>query len=123
MGRDRFGKRKDKRRKIARERITILLELAEKEAGAGKIDRASRYGYLARKIGKRYNVGLPGYFKHVFCKHCGIYRVPSRNTRVRISDGRVVVHCLKCGHVYRRPVKDNKQSDARAQHGAGQEGE
>ena len=105
MGKDRFNKRKDRRRKIARERIAILLQLAREKAEAGRIDRASRYGHLARKISKRYNVRLPGYFKHIFCKHCGTYRVPGKNTRVRIRDGRVIIHCQKCGQIYRRPVK------------------
>ena len=103
--RDRFSRKKEQRRKIASERITILMELAEKEAASGKPARSDRYGQLAMKIGKRYNVGLPGDFNYRFCKACGTYRVPSVNSRTRMTGQYITVNCLKCGDVYRRPYK------------------
>ncbi len=116
----RYAKQKDRRKKIAGERIAILLELADKEAISGKLDRASRYGYLARKIGKKYNISLPGTFKHKYCKHCGTYRVPSRNTRVRISRGHITTHCLKCGDIYRRPYTVNNNGTIKGSEPNGQ---
>lgn len=106
MRKDRFARRKDKRRMIARERIEILLALAEEAAVAKKYDRAGRYAYLARKIGKRYNVRMPSGFKARYCKHCGTYRIPGRTSRTRIHGGWLIVHCLKCGKKYSKPVKE-----------------
>ena len=103
--RDRFSRKKEQRRKIASERITILMELAQKEAVSDNPARSDRYGQLAMRIGQRYNVQLPGDFKFLFCKACGTYRVPSRNSRTRITGQYITVHCLKCGDVYRRPYK------------------
>lgn len=116
---DRFTRLKERRRKIASERISILIGLAEAEAAKGNIERASRYGQLARNIGKRYNVRLPGNFKHGFCKKCGTYRVPSVNTRVRISKGQIITHCLKCNSYYRRPIKPAHIPKARESNKAG----
>ncbi|MCK5037499.1 MAG: ribonuclease P [Thermoplasmata archaeon] len=103
--RDRFSRKKDQRRKIARERITILIDLAEKEAASGKPARSNRYGQLAMKIGKRYNVPLPKDLKYRFCKACGTYRIPSVNSRTRMTGQYITVHCLKCGDIHRRPYK------------------
>ncbi len=121
--RDRFSRKKEQRRKIARERITILMELAEKEAASGKLTRSDRYGQLAMKIGKRYNVQLPRDFNYRFCKTCGTYRVPSRNSRTRMTGQYITVHCLKCGDIYRRPYKRaHIKKERRAQNRPGRRG-
>lgn len=106
MGKGRFIKMKEKRKKIASERIQILLGLAKEESEKGRLDRASRYAHLARKIGKRYNVRMPSSFKINYCKKCGTYRIPSKTSRTRISKGRIVIQCLNCGGFYRRPFID-----------------
>ena len=103
--RGRFSKKKEQRRKIASERIRILIDLAEREAVSGKSARSDRYGQLAMKIGKRYNVGLPDDFKYRFCKACGTYRIPSVNSRTRLTGQYITIHCLKCGDTFRRPYK------------------
>lgn len=55
-------------RKIAKERIEILLGLAKKE-NKNK-ERSRRYVQLARKIGTRYVVRLSTEQKRSFCKRC-----------------------------------------------------
>ena len=105
MSRAKFAKRKEKRRKIALERIRILMDLAEEAAKAKKIERASRYMHLARRIGSRYNVRLPKGHKLLSCRKCGVYRVSGTTSRTRTIENRLVVTCLKCGEIYRRPIK------------------
>lgn len=105
MRKSRFEKQKERRVHIAQERISILMDLAEREALEGHLQRASRYGALARKIGKRYNTRMPGDFKLRFCKHCSTYRVPGLNTRNRIVRGRLVIQCLNCNTYYRKPIR------------------
>ena len=104
MSKAKFAKRKEKRRKIAMERIRILMVLAEEAVKAKKIERASRYMHLAKKIGSRYNVRLPKGHKLLSCQKCGIYRVPGTTSRTRITENRLIVTCLKCGSIYRRPL-------------------
>ena len=121
--RDRFSRKKEQRRKIASERINILMDLAEEEAASGKLDRSDRYGQLAMKIGKRYNVGLPGDFNYRFCKACGTYRLPSVNSRTRMTGQYITVNCLKCGDIYRRPYKrPHIKKDRPAQNRASRQG-
>ncbi len=92
-------------RRIALERMVVLFRLAEKEALHGRAPRARRYVDLARRIGMRYNVRVPPEFKRRFCKECLAYLVPGVNARVRVGRGRVVVTCLGCGAVQRRPYR------------------
>ena len=110
MRKNRFARRKEKRQKIARERIKILMELAEK-ASHTHPERASRYLELARKIGKRYNVRLPSEYKLKYCKMCGTYRQPGSNSRTRIVRDRLVITCLKCGSIYRKPLGPKPEKD------------
>lgn len=105
MRKDRFEKAKNKRLGIARERIAMLLDMAEKRALAGEMDLANRYALLARKIGMRYNLPMPKGFNLRFCRRCLKYLVPARNARFRTSSGRLSRQCLECGAVYRMPLK------------------
>jgi ribonuclease P protein subunit RPR2 len=90
-------------RRIAFERMSTLLSLAEREALARRGDRARRYVVLARRIGMRYNVRMPRKFKRSFCKACNAYLVPSMNAKVRVRAGRVAVTCTACGAIQRFP--------------------
>jgi len=63
------GKKPEYQLKIARERIEILLNMAEKEFRKHP-GRSARYVELARKIGTRYNVRLTKEQKRKFCKNC-----------------------------------------------------
>ncbi len=92
-------------RRIALERMDVLLHLAEKEALARHEVRARRYVDLARRIGMRYNVRVPPEFRRRFCKKCLAYLVPSLNARVRVGSGRLTVTCLTCGSIQRLPYR------------------
>lgn len=97
----------DWQQKIARERISILFDLAKKEFKKYP-ERSRRYVQLARKIGLRYNIRLPKEMKRKFCKNCNTLLIPGITEQVRIdSKNKVVVRrCLKCGKIYRYPYKE-----------------
>lgn len=97
---------KDRRRRIAEERISILLSLAKERALDGDIEHASRYSFLARKIGMRYNVRMPRGFKLAYCRRCGTYLLPSATARFRLTGGKLTRQCIKCGSYYRMPIGD-----------------
>ncbi len=97
-------------KKIARERIQILFELAKKEFDKHP-ERSKRYVELARKIGMRYNVRLTKEMKMSFCKKCFSYLKPGINCRVRVRKDKqsVILTCLKCGHISRHPYIREKR--------------
>lgn len=99
-----------KRRRIARERIQILFEEAEKAAKEDKFDFANRYVELARKIGMRYNVRIPRELKRKFCKYCHAYLYPGKTCRVRIdSEKKIVkVKCFSCNKTIHYPYVREK---------------
>ncbi|MCS7094134.1 MAG: ribonuclease P [Candidatus Aenigmarchaeota archaeon] len=104
-------KRSGKRRpiwqkKIAKERIEILLNLAEKEIKKNP-DRSRRYVELARTIGKRYNVRLTQTQKRKFCKKCNTILIPgyTMKTWLDSKNKTKVVKCLHCKNLYRKPYK------------------
>ncbi|HEY5606579.1 MAG TPA: ribonuclease P protein component 4 [Thermoplasmata archaeon] len=101
-------------RRIALERMTTLFRLAESEAMQEHPERARRYVELARKIGMRYNVRTPANFRRSFCKSCRAYLVPSRNARVRVDEGRIIVTCGACGAVQRRPYRREQAARRKA---------
>lgn len=100
-------------RRIALERMEILLVLAEKEALGRRPVRARRYVELARRLGMRYNVRMPPRFRRRYCRKCLAYFVPPVNARIRIGESRVTITCLSCGLVERFPYRE-EQSLARA---------
>lgn len=91
---------------IAKERIAILFDLAEKEFKKYP-ERSNRYVQLARKIGLRYNIRLSKELKRKFCKSCNTLLIPGLTEKVRMDSKNktVVRRCLKCGKVYRYPYK------------------
>lgn len=95
------GRRSKDVETIARERVDILLEEARKAAAAGKRDRAKRYVFLARRMGMRYNVSVPGAHRRWLCAGCGSYMVPGANAAVRLRPQRIVISCLDCKTVKR----------------------
>ena len=80
---------------IAKERISILLKLAEKEFKTHP-ERSRRYVQLARKIGMRYNVRLPADAKRRFCKSCGTLFKPGVTCTRRASGGAIIIKCGEC---------------------------
>ena len=104
MGRKKWGRLKKERRSIAKERIRILLSESEKAVASGESELSNRYGTLARKIARRYKVGLPRGMKVLYCKKCKSYTGGS-GSRVRFNKGRVVRTCLSCNDIYRHPLE------------------
>ena len=92
-------------RKIAKERISILLELAQRRIKEGEEGLARRYIELAILLSKKYNVRIPKNLKHRICKKCHSFLIPGKNARVRLKRGKIVVTCLRCGHTKRYRYK------------------
>lgn len=102
------GKKSEYQIKIARERIEILLNLAEKEFKKHP-KRSKRYVELARKIGMRYNVRLSKRQKRKFCKSCNTLLKPGVTSEQRTQKGTIVIKCMKCNKIYRYPFKKSKK--------------
>lgn len=111
--------RRDKaeERRIARERIERLLQLAEAQALEGRLARANRYAALARRVGMRYVIRLPAEHRLRVCRACGAYLLPGRTARVRAREGKVAVTCLACGAVRRHGYGREQRGRRRARHG------
>ena len=92
----------DWQQRIARERIQILFNLAEKNLGKHP-ERSKRYVELARKIGLRYNVRLPKDTKRSFCKNCSSLLIPGKTSSIRLDSNRkaIIIKCLRCNKIYR----------------------
>ena len=98
------GQKPEYQLKIARERIAILFDEAEKAAKENK-DRAKRYVQLARKIGMRYNVRIPHDLKRKYCRYCHNMLLDSRR---RLKKGVLVVECKSCGASLHYPYKGKR---------------
>ena len=75
-----------------------------------------KYGELARKIAKRSKVKIPRRWKWRYCKRCGSFLRPGINLIVRTRPDRmphIVLKCLVCGGVYRRPYLREKGAEVR----------
>jgi len=98
-------------RRIARERIRILLREAEKNFPRHK-ERSNRYIELARRIGMKYKVRLPKKYKRRICPYCYSYIRPGVNcvVRLRPKERCVVWHCMECGKDKRYPYRKKKTS-------------
>jgi len=94
---------KNKQKKIARERINRLFVLAEKTALRHRLDLATRYVTLARKLSMRYLVSIPREFKKRFCKYCYCYLQPGVNSRYRVGHKNIIIYCSECGRYTRIP--------------------
>jgi ribonuclease P protein subunit RPR2 len=89
-------------RKIALERIRVLLALAEaRTVENSKESRrlAKRYTDIARKISSHYKVTIPKDLKYRVCSGCGNFLVPGINCTVRLasSHGYIAYSC-ECGN-------------------------
>lgn len=89
-------------KKIAKERINELFKQAElRYKEDSKL--SDRYVEIARKIGMKYKVRIPKELKRRFCKHCYKYLVPGVNSRVRLTNSKVVCYCESCKKYMRVP--------------------
>lgn len=88
--------------KIAKERINTLFSEAKKVASKN-LKRATRYVFLARKIGMRYNVRIPAKNRREFCHHCYAYLLPGKNCKVRTNPKTKCVeyYCQECKKINR----------------------
>jgi len=98
------GKKSFRYLKIAKERIEILFNLAEKEFRKHP-KRSRRYIELAREIGLRYNMRLTKEQKKRFCKNCNSLLVPGLSSKVRLNKKIVTIKCLNCNKIYRYPIR------------------
>lgn len=105
------GKKPEYQIKIAKERIAILINEAEKIAEQD-MNLARRYFQLARKIGMRYNIRL-GKTKRKFCKNCYTYLIPGKTSQHKIKNGTITITCILCRKSARYPYKksQSKYSD------------
>ena len=90
--------------KIAKERIEILFNLAEKELKKNP-QRSRRYVELARKIGTRCNVRLTTGQKSKFCKKCNQLLISKKTSKIKIEPNEkfIEIKCMNCGSVNRQP--------------------
>jgi len=90
--------------KIAKERIDILFNLAEKELKKNP-ERSRRYVELVRKIGMRCNVRLTREQKRKFCKKCNQLLISKKSCKIKVGPQKkfMGIKCLNCGSVYRKP--------------------
>ncbi|NHI93540.1 MAG: hypothetical protein EAX96_13720 [Candidatus Lokiarchaeota archaeon] len=102
-------------KKIAAQRIELLLNLAEEQIlKHHDKDKSRRYAYLAKRISMKSNVKIPQELKRRICSNCHIYLVPGINCRVRINKRRSphVVHtCLECNHKKRYVIKKSNKNE------------
>ena len=109
------GKRdKDYQRKVARERVMVLFDLAERTANTHP-ERSRRYVELAWKVAKKHRVKL-GKLKYRFCRKCYTWWT-DETLRVRIVQRpypMVVYKCLTCGEEYRIPIVREKKERRKA---------
>jgi len=97
--------------KTARQRIACLNELADRMAVDGRMDLASRYLFLAKKMGMKYNLRQPRGFRLKFCKYCRSYLMSGRNATIRLKKGCVEVRCHRCGSVKRHPYLKERRNE------------
>jgi len=61
---------------------------------------AARYIKKAKRIAMRHNLRMPREIRKRFCRRCySLFTL--NNSKTRIKHGFIVIHCLKCGRIYR----------------------
>ncbi len=97
-------------REIARERVEKLLNLSQ-NIFLKDPNLAKRYLEISLNVAKRVNLRLPLQAKLRICKKCLSPMIVGSTCRVRIRaehGSKLVVTCLKCGHVRRMPLRGRK---------------
>ncbi len=110
--RTQVAKRRDKgeERRIARQRVQHLFDLAGEASLGPDGDLASRYTSLARRVAMKYQLQLTRAQKTQLCRNCNAFRVPGRTSRTRLQKGRIITTCLSCGTIHRRPLAPKSRS-------------
>jgi len=96
---------KQMQKTIAEKRIIKLFNMAEKKAKEDNFELANRYVEIARKLSMRHLVKIPKKYKRKFCRHCYSYLLPSKNCRIRIYRGKVIIYCNNCKKFSRFIIK------------------
>ena len=91
---------KTKRRKETLQVIRKLFNEAKSQFNKNP-DLSNRYVKIARKLAMKVNLKFPRELKRKFCKHCYLYLVPGKNSRVRIHKSRVIYYCFNCKNYMR----------------------
>ncbi len=94
---------KEKQKKIATERVSILFKKAE-EIFAKSTTKANRYVTLARRIAMKMNLRLKKEEKLKFCKHCYSYILSGVNAVTRTRDRKLIIYCKICKKYTRIPL-------------------
>lgn len=98
-------------KRIARERIRILLDLADEVLRRDE-QLAKRYVQLAFRIAAKAHLKLSRKVKRRYCRKCKTPLIPGYTARVRVKKGcggtKVVVTCLRCGYIRRYPLKSRQ---------------
>lgn len=95
---------KERQKRIAKERIEILIKLAEIETRKKRIELARKYVDLVFRISKKTNFRL-GKLKIKLCKRCNTFLIPGLTSVVRLKSIEKCVNiiCKTCGEKKRYP--------------------
>ncbi|MDR3075448.1 MAG: ribonuclease P protein component 4 [Candidatus Methanoplasma sp.] len=91
---------------MGEERMSILARMSEETLAGGRDDLARRYVSLARRIGMRTKAKMPADFR--YCKKCMIPLVPGISCTVRLTGGKTVTTCRRCGWLKRVPYSKER---------------
>ncbi|MBD3310248.1 hypothetical protein GF351_03440 [Candidatus Woesearchaeota archaeon] len=111
----RYAKDKQKQKEIARQRIRELFDQAKKMFSTDP-KLSDRYVRLAKKLSMKYKVRIPQELRRRMCKHCLAYLVPDKTSQTRTKEGKVVIHCLRCGGIMRVPYLRERKARRKAQY-------
>ena len=82
--------------------------LSHEAARSGNDGRARRYVDIAVRICRKTRTRMPRDFR--FCKGCGVPLLPGVTSRVRLTGGKVVCTCLRCGRAARMPYQRERRA-------------
>ncbi|MEM0247008.1 MAG: ribonuclease P protein component 4 [Desulfurococcaceae archaeon] len=107
------GKEKGMLKTIARERVSLLLDMAFRRVREGDIDLARKYVEIALRVASKARLRLPRTLKRSYCRNCFVPLIPGLTLSVRIKssgkESRVVYRCLLCGWIRRFVVKGSRR--------------
>ena len=97
---------KPARRRIAKERMQILIEIAASNARANP-QLAQKQARIAWAISLKHRIRMPYHIRMTFCRQCKMFIAPGVDARFRIGRGctkSVRITCGFCGHTYRKII-------------------
>ena len=87
--------KKKQQQDVAKSRMNELFSQADK-VFKKSVELANRYVELARKISLKYKVPFTKEQKMQFCKKCNSFLKTGVNSKIRVSQGKVIIHCKNC---------------------------